>query len=107
MTFQLNFNEYKVKCKHIDRKAFFAKYNVETKDVFGLYNEWAEQKYKLSLGAPILINVEGILLTLDDLVMLSHNNAKVQAYVRELKYEKCNKDSSLKKEPIIFKWRNR
>jgi hypothetical protein len=90
------------KANLIDYKEYMNKFSIRKVDING-FDDTVIQPYKLLIGAPQIINVEGSYIELNDLLKLSSSKDKliVNAYIMAVKN---NVDEKLIPN-VEFKWR--
>lgn len=82
------------------REDMLKAYNIQRNTVNGSYGYDITQPYKLALGAPILVCIDGTYIDANDLVKLALNHrTTVSKWVSELR----NPDSN-NRQVIEFKW---
>lgn len=90
------------KANLIDYKEYMKKFSITKFDVNG-FDDTIIQPYKLLIGAPQIINVEGSYIELNDLLKLSSSKDKliINAYIMAVKNNVDEKSIP----NIEFKWR--
>ena len=102
MIYYLNRTKHLRDFGYIDRKKIMNKYNSNILDKSGMYNEWVIQKYRMTRGFPILINVEGMLVTLGELTEICLNkDLELMKWISEVRTSPAN----LNKKQITFRWK--
>lgn len=83
------------------REDMLRKYDISKNSIDGNYGYGLIQQYKLAIGAPVLVCVDGTYVDANDLTILALNKKnEVSKWVSELK-----SPSQTNTEPMTFRWK--